>query len=323
MATQNALPGASAGTPIVDLPRAGARPRPPRPGGPLRGVIAGYAVVAIISVISLFPLYWMIVNSLRKDADISSGIALWPESFNWSNYATAWNALEFPFQVFVINSFMLSLLVTVGVVISCLLVAYGFARFRFPGRDFLFAFVIGTTMIPYAVMMIPQYAEFINIFHWGQGGQLFGHANILQFLPIIVPAFFGSPVYIFLLRQFIRGIPYDLDEAAKIDGAGPLLILRRVIFPAVRPALAAVIVLQFIGTWNDLLAPLIYLQDPRNWTIEIALLGYFSRYTSSISGSNWAEFMAMALVTMTPILALYFVASKQIIQGVTLSGVKG
>jgi multiple sugar transport system permease protein len=178
-------------------------------------------------------------------------------------------------------------------------------------------------MIPYAVMMIPQYALFINVFGWGSGGQLAGRDNVLQFLPIIVPAYFGAPVFIFLLRQFIRGIPYDLDEAAKIDGAGPLRILRAVILPAVRPALAAVVVLQFIGTWNDLLAPLIYLQDPQNWTIEIALLGYFSRYTSSTGGSNWAEFMAMALVTMTPILVLYFLASKQIIEGVTLSGVKG
>jgi multiple sugar transport system permease protein len=279
--------------------------------------------VALISFLSLFPLYWMAVNSLRADADISSGISLWPESFHWSNYATAWTALEFPFQVFILNSFVLSLLVVIGVVISCLLVAYGFARFRFPGRNFLFALVISTTMIPYAVMMIPQYAEFVNIFHWGSGGQLFGRSNVFQFLPIIVPAYFGSPVFIFLLRQFVRGIPYDLDEAAKIDGAGPLRILWTIIFPAVRPALAAVVVLQFIGTWNDLLAPLIYLQDPHNWTIEIALLGYFSRYTSSTSGSNWAEFMAMALVTMTPILALYFAASKQIIQGVTLSGVKG
>jgi multiple sugar transport system permease protein len=316
MSSRGPIPGAP---PVVEVRTVAQLPS--RRGR--RGPIAAYAVVALISFISLFPLYWMAVNSLRADADISSGISLWPESFHWSNYATAWTALEYPFQVFILNSFVLSLLVVIGVVISCLLVAYGFARFRFPGRNFLFALVISTTMIPYAVMMIPQYAEFVNIFHWGSGGQLFGRSNVFQFLPIIVPAYFGSPVFIFLLRQFIRGIPYDLDEAAKIDGAGPLRILWTIIFPAVRPALAAVVVLQFIGTWNDLLAPLIYLQDPHNWTIEIALLGYFSRYTSSTSGSNWAEFMAMALVTMTPILALYFAASKQIIQGVTLSGVKG
>lgn len=317
MSTPSTVPETNASAPLTVEPRTAVDTSPRSGGG---GSAGAYIAVAIVSFISLFPLYWMVVNSLRPDADISSGVALWPEKFQWSNYATAWTALEYPFQVFIINSFVLSLVVTIGIVISCLLVAYGFARFRFPGREVLFAFVIGTTMIPYAVMMIPQYAEFINVFHWGQGGNLFGRPNVVQFLPIVVPAFFGSPVYIFLLRQFIRGIPYDLDEAAKIDGAGPLRILRTVIFPAVRPALAAVIVLQFIGTWNDLLAPFIYLQDPHNWTIEIALLGYFSRYAAN---ANWAEFMAMALVTMTPILALYFAASKQIIQGVTLSGVKG
>jgi ABC-type glycerol-3-phosphate transport system permease component len=282
-----------------------------------------YASVLIISFISLFPLYWMVINSFRSDADISSGIAFWPESWHFSNYSDAWNALAYPFQTFIINSFVVSILVVIGVALSSILVAYGFARFEFAGRGFLFGLVISTTMIPYAVMMIPQYAEFINVFHWGSGGSAFGRDNIFQFLPIIVPAFFGSPIYIFLLRQFIRGIPYDLDEAAKIDGAGPLRVLWSIIVPAVRPALAAVVVLQFIGTWNDLLAPIIYLQDPQNWTIEIALLGYFSRYASSTSGSNWAEFMAMALVTMLPIVVIYLSASKQIIQGVTLSGVKG
>jgi multiple sugar transport system permease protein len=290
---------------------------------PRGGRIAAYAAVLFISFISLFPLYWMVINSFRSDANISSGIAFWPEAWHFDNYSAAWNALAFPFQTFIINSFVISVLVVIGVALSSLVVAYGFARFSFAGRGFLFGLVISTTMIPYAVMMIPQYAEFINIFHWGSGGSVFGHNNAFQFLPLIVPAFFGSPIYIFLLRQFIRGIPYDLDEAAKIDGAGPFRVLWAIILPAVRPALAAVIVLQFIGTWNDLLAPFIYLQDPKNWTIEIALLGYFSRYSSSTSGSNWAEFMAMALVSMTPIVVLYLSASKQIIQGVTLSGVKG
>jgi multiple sugar transport system permease protein len=320
MATRGPIPGANEGAPLVVQSRT-AVVSPARHGGPAR--VGAYAVVALISVVSLFPLYWMAVNSVRTDANISSGVVLWPESFAWGNYVTAWNALAYPFQVFIINSFVISALVVVGVVTSCLLVAYGFARFRFPGRSALFALVISTTMIPYAVMMIPQYAQFINVFHWGSGGHFAGRSNVLQFLPIIVPAYFGSPIFIFLLRQFMRGVPYDLDEAASIDGAGPLRVLWTIILPAVRPALAAIVVLQFIGTWNDLLAPLIYLQDPQNWTIEIALLGYFSRYTSSTGGSNWAEFMAMSLVTMTPILLLYFAASKQIIQGVTLSGVKG
>jgi multiple sugar transport system permease protein len=290
--------------------------RRPRIGGQF----GAYTAVLIVSFISLFPFYWMIVNSFRDNASVTTTVALWPSTWHFDNYSAAWNGLPSPFQIYLVNSFMMTLLVVIGTVISCAIVAYGFARFRFPGRELLFAFVISTMMIPYAVTLIPQYAEFINIFHWGGGGQIFGYTNFYQFLPQIVPAFFGSPVWIFLLRQFIRGIPYDLDEAAKIDGAGPLRILWKIIIPEIRPALAAITVLTFIGKWNDLLGPLIYLQDPKNWTVEIALLGFFSRYSS---GGAWAYFMDLSFITMIPIIVLYFFASKQIIQGVTLSGVKG
>ena len=284
--------------------------------------LVAYGVVLLVSFISLFPLYWMVINSFRQDADITAGVSLWPEGgvFHLSNYSNAWTGLAWPFQVYLVNSFMLSVAVVIGTVLSCTAVAYGFARFRFPGREWLFAIVISTMMIPYVVTLIPQYAEFINIFGWGSGGHILFWDNFFQFFPQIVPAFFASPVWIFLLRQFIRSIPFDLDEAAKIDGAGPLRILWKIIVPEIRPALAAVIVLNFIGKWNDLLGPLIYLKDPKNWTIELALIGYEGRYGS---GTNWGEMMAMSLVAMTPILIVYFFASKQIIQGVTLSGVKG
>jgi multiple sugar transport system permease protein len=277
-----------------------------------------YIVIALLCLFSLFPLYWMIQNSLRSESDASSTVSFWPEEFHWSNYSTMWNSLEYPFHVFLINSFVMAGLVTIGTLASCALVAYGFARFRFPGREFLFAIIIGTTMIPYAVMMIPQYALFINVFHWGSGGSAFGYHNLFQFLPQIVPAFFGSPFYIFLLRQFIRGIPYDLDEAAKVDGANALRIFWSIILPELRPALAAVTVLTFIGKWNDFLGPLIYLTDAHNWTIELALNGFIGRYTTIFNLQ-----MAASLMSMLPIMIVYFIASRQIIEGVTLSGVKG
>jgi multiple sugar transport system permease protein len=291
----------------------GKAPRP-RSGSPL----AAYGAIVFVCVWSLFPLYWMLENSLRKQSDANSSVAFWPESFQWSNYSTMWNALTYPFHVFLINSFVMSGLVTLGTVASCALIAYGFARFRFPGRQVMFAFIIATTMIPYAVMLIPQYALFINVFHWGSGGSLFGYDNLYQFLPQIVPAFFGSPFFIFLLRQFIRSIPYDLDEAAKVDGAGPLRIFWTIILPELRPALAAVTVLTFIGKWNDFLGPLIYLTDTHNWTIELALNGFIGRYSTVFNLQ-----MAASLMSMAPIVILYFIASKQIIEGVTLSGVKG
>lgn len=290
-----------------------------RSPGALLSKVAAYAAVAVLGVVSLFPLYWMIVTSLRPTSDAESGVVLWPEKFQWSNFANMWTALEYPFHVYLINSFVLSVLVTLGAAISSVIVAYGFARFEFPGRDWIFAVIIGTMMIPFAVMMIPQYALMVNVFRWGGGGSIGSYHNLLQFLPQIVPAYHGSPLFIFLLRQFIRGIPRDLDEAAEVDGAGPVRILWNVILPELRPALAAVVVLTFIGKWNDFLGPVIYLQDPHNWTVELALNQFVTRYGTSIANYQ----MAGACMSMLPIIVIFFLASKQIIQGITLSGVKG
>lgn len=306
------------------IPSAVAAAAPIRAKGPVspgRGVskTAAYLVVWLISLFSLFPIYWMIENSLRTTAAADSGISLFPETLNWSSYTTMWHYFSYGMNVFLVNSFVLAGLVTIGTALSSALIAYAFARFRFVGREAFFGVIISTMMIPYAVMMIPQYAMFINIFHWGGGGSLFGYQNLFQFLPQVVPAYFGSPIFIFLLRQFIRGIPFDLDEAAKVDGAGPLRIFWTIILPELRPALAAVVVLTFIGKWNDFLGPLIYLQDQHNWTVELALNGFVGRFGTE----NFNLQMAAACISIIPISLIYFVASRQIIQGVTLSGVKG
>jgi multiple sugar transport system permease protein len=291
----------------------------PAPGVSRPSRWLAYTIVAFICFLSLFPLYWMLQNSLRSESDAASTVSLYPESLHWANFSTMWTALPYAFHVFLINSFFVAGLVTIGTVLSCVLVAYGFARFPFPGRELFFAIIISTMLIPYAVMMIPSYALFINVFHWGGGGTIGSYTNVFQFFPQVVPAFFGSAVFIFLLRQFIRGIPYDLDEAAKVDGAGPMRILFMIIVPELRPAIAAVAVLTFIGKWNDFLGPLIYFQDPHNWTIELALNGFEGRYGNTVFNLQ----MAAALMSMLPIVIIYFFASRQIIQGVTLSGVKG
>lgn len=309
--TANTVPPQAAAVSTTAEPAQFPRTRPP-------AQLAAYGAILLICLFSLFPLYWMLENSLRATSDANSSVSFWPEAFHFSNYPTMWNSLQFPFQVFLINSFFMAGLVTIGTVASTALIAYGFARFKFPGREVMFAFIIATTMIPYAVMLIPQYALFINVFHWGSGGALFGYHNLIQFLPQVAPAFFGAPFFIFLLRQFIRGIPYDLDEAAKVDGAGYLRIFWTIILPELRPALAAVTVLTFIGKWNDFLGPLIYLTDAQNWTIELALNGFVGRYTTIFNLQ-----MAASLMSMLPIMIVYFLASRQIIEGVTLSGVKG
>jgi ABC-type glycerol-3-phosphate transport system permease component len=304
----------------IPIPVVASVPKPSQSAVRTRsGRAAAYAVVWAICFVSLFPLYWMLETSLRPTAFADSGVSAWPEVFEWSNYSKMWSYLVYPMHIFLINSFVVAGLVTIGTVISSAIIAYGFARFRFAGRDMFFGVIISTMMIPYAVMMIPQYAMFINFFHWGGGGTIGSYHNVFQFLPQIVPAFFGSPVFIFLLRQFIRGIPYDLDEAAKVDGAGPLRIFWTIILPELRPALAAVVVLTFIGKWNDFLGPLIYLSDPHNWTMELALNSFVGRY-----GTEYLNLqMAASVIAVAPIAIIYFIASRQIIQGITLSGVKG
>jgi multiple sugar transport system permease protein len=315
--------GPPPGAPAVALPVGALKQPRRRPTLPARGLgsrLAAYLAVLLISIASLFPLYWMVENSLRTAVDAGANVTLIPKTpWQWSNYSTMWHYLPYPMSTFLINSFVVAGLVTIGTVISSALIAYGFARFRFRGREVFFAVIISTMMIPYAVMMIPQYALFINFFHWGSGGSLFGYHNLFQFLPQIVPAFFGSPIFIFLLRQFIRGIPYTLDEAAMVDGAGPLRIFWKIILPELRPALAAVMVLTFIGKWNDFLGPLIYLQDPHNWTVELALNAFVGRYGTS----NLNLQMAASVIAIAPIVFIYFIASRQIIRGVTLTGVKG
>ena len=272
----------------------------------------GAWVLGVLWVLPLVYAFWTAFHPPAYSTNFTLAAPL-----TLGNFVKAWQAA--PFARYFANTVILVTMVLAAQLVLVTLAAYAFARFRFPGREVFFAVIISTMMIPYAVMMIPQYALFINFFHWGSGGSLFGYHNLFQFLPQIVPAFFGSPIFIFLLRQFIRGIPYSLDEAAMVDGAGPLRIFWTIILPELRPALAAVMVLTFIGKWNDFLGPLIYLQDPHNWTVELALNGFVGRYGTSYLNLQ----MAASVIAILPIALIYFVASRQIIEGVTLSGVKG
>jgi multiple sugar transport system permease protein len=192
---------------------------------------------------------------------------------------------------------------------SCSLVAYGFARLQFRGRDFLFALCIATMMLPGQVTMIPLYMLYARI-GW-----------IDTYLPLIVPSLFGSPFYIFLLRQFFLGIPRELDEAATLDGAVRLRIYWSIILPLARPALATVMVLTFVGTWNDFFGPLIYINSPQNATLTLGL----HLMKSQILGSGtieWNTLMAASLLVMLPNVLLFFFAQKHFIKGITLGGQK-
>ena len=214
---------------------------------------------------------------------------------------------ELPFGRYALNTLIITLFSMVGVLLTSSLAAYGFARLRFPGRDVIFMVLLSTLMLPYAVIMIPQYIMF-KYLGW-----------IDTYLPLIVPNWFGGGVFnIFLLRQFFRTIPVDLSEAARIDGASELRIYWQIMLPLAGPALAVVAIFTFINTWNDFLGPLIYLSSQTNYTIALGLATFKGMYAT-----QWHYLMAASTVMIVPIIVLFFLAQRYFVQGIVLTGVKG
>ena len=267
--------------------------------------ILSTALVWGVALLFLIPFLWMISSSLKPNYQIFEVPPRWfPNPPQWDNYTEALTTL--PFDRYMVNTAIITALTIVGHVVSCTLIAYAFARLRAPGRDVLFLLVLATMMLPYPVTMVPLYVLFKQL----------GWIN--TFLPLTVPAFFGSAFYIFLLRQFFLTIPPDFEDAAIIDGANTLQILWRVILPLSMPAVATVAIFTFQAAWNDFLAPLIYLQKPELYTVTLGLQFFRSTYTT-----NWAYLMAASLVTSLPVIVVFFVAQRYFIEGITLSGVKG
>jgi ABC-type glycerol-3-phosphate transport system permease component len=265
----------------------------------------GYAVAIAGAVLFLLPLFWMISSSLKPDYQVLEFPPRWlPDPVQWSNYPEALTYV--PFGRYAINTLLISALTILGHVLSCTIVAYGFARLRAPGKDVLFVVLLATMMLPYPVTMIPVYIGF-NALGW-----------INTIWPLVVPAFFGNPFYIFLLRQFFMTIPRDLEEAAQIDGASTLQTIWHVLLPVMRPAIATVAVFGFQAAWTDFLPPLIYLHDQSKYTISLGLSFFRSSYEV-----RWSYLMAASFVTMLPMVVVFFVAQKSFIEGITLTGIKG
>jgi ABC-type glycerol-3-phosphate transport system permease component len=258
-----------------------------------------------VAILFLIPLLWMLSSSLKPTYQIFETPPRWiPNPPRWENYTEALTTL--PFALYIRNTTVITLLTIVGHLLSCTLIAYAFARLRAPGRDALFVVMLATMMLPYPVTMTPLYVIF-NRLGW-----------INTILPLTAPAFFGSAFYIFLMRQFFMTIPRDFEDAARIDGANTFQIIGRIMAPMAMPALATVTLFTFQTTWNDFLAPLIYLQRPELYTVTLGLQFFRSTYTT-----NWAYLMAASLVTTLPVLVVFFAAQRYFIEGITLTGVKG
>jgi len=268
-------------------------------------MLLGYASLLAIAAIIVLPLYWMVSTALKTPQQtfaIPPDFA--PNPVEWENFVRVFE--EVPFGRFILNSFILVALNVIGELFAVTLVAYGFARLRFPGRSFLFLLMLATLMIPYQVTLVPRFILFSKL----------GWIN--TYLPLVVPAFTGSAFLIFLVRQYMMSIPFDLDEAAYIDGASRFRVFWSIILPLSRPALMLVIVFTFVGVWNDFLQPLIYLNDPQLFTVSLGL-----SFFQGTRETNWNLLMAGSLLATLPPLLLFFFAQRQLIGGISIEGLKG
>jgi ABC-type glycerol-3-phosphate transport system permease component len=269
-----------------------------------------YALAVVTSILFLLPFYWTVASSLKHVTEIFLFPPTWaPAVPQWDNYAEVWRRV--PFGRFMINSLQITILSVLGTVLTSSLVAYSFARFRYPGRDVFFMLTLSTMMLPYEVTLIPQYLMF-NRLGW-----------LDTFLPLIVPFWFGGNAFsIFLMRQFFMTIPRDLDDAARIDGANFLRIFWNVLLPLSGPVLATLAVIGFINHWNDFLGPLIYLDSRNNFTIALGLR-YFQS-VAGLGGEPMHHLLMAASVTFTlPCILIFFLSQRYFVRGIVLSGVKG
>jgi multiple sugar transport system permease protein len=276
-------------------------------GANRRAATVLWIVAAVGAVVALIPFYLMLVVSLKTPAETAANPWALPHRLIWSNYVTAWTmpGTDVTFATFFRNTLTIATLTTVGTLISSSMVAFAFARLRFPGRDRLFLLLLATMMLPSIVTMIPQYVGFSRL-HW-----------VDTLYPLIIPAFFAGAFNVFLLRQFFMTLPRELDEAARLDGASYFTIYWRVLLPQCKPALVTVGLFAFIYAWKDLIAPLIYLSSPENQTLELGLTSF-----QSVRQTDWELLMAASVMVLIPLLVIFAIGQRYFIQGIVMSGLK-
>ncbi|HEU4667278.1 MAG TPA: carbohydrate ABC transporter permease [Arthrobacter sp.] len=266
-----------------------------------------HAVLILAGGLMIYPLLWMVVSSLRPNELIFREPGLWLNSLEMSNYTSGWSALTHPFGHYMINSAIVVIGSILGNLISCSMAAYAFARLQFTAKKLLFGIMLLTIMLPFHVVIVPQYILFSQI----------GWVN--TFWPLIVPKLLATEAFfVFLMVQFIRGIPRELDEAARIDGAGHPRIFLRVILPLMVPALATTTIFTFIWTWNDFFSQLIFLTKPEPYTVPLALRSF----EDAQSTTNYAQMFAMSVVSLIPIFLIFLFGQRFLIKGIATTGIK-
>ncbi|WP_193103645.1 carbohydrate ABC transporter permease [Brachybacterium sp. FME24] len=296
-------PAAASGGGDSTAARVAPRPRPKRLVR--RGV--RHAIMIVASIVMIYPLLWMVVSSLRPNDEIFRNPGLFPISLDFSNYARGWESLAQPFSHYLMNSTLLVLGCVIGNLIACSLTAYAFARLKFWGRNIAFAVMLMTLMLPIHVVIVPQYIIFSQT----------GWVNTM--LPLILPKFLATDAFfVFLMVQFIRGIPRELDEAARIDGCGHFRIFFQVILPLMLPALATTTIFTFMWMWNDFFGSLIYLTTPENFTVPLALKSFLDTQGSS----DWGAMFAMSVVSLIPLFLVFLFGQRFLVKGFATTGIK-
>ncbi|WP_193555585.1 carbohydrate ABC transporter permease [Leifsonia flava] len=266
-----------------------------------------HIVLILVGLLMLYPVIWLVVSSLRPTDEIFRNPGIIFDSFEVENYTVGWNTLSEPFSVFLINSVLVVLGCIVGNLVSCSMAAYAFARLRFSGKRWWFVVMLTTIMLPVHVIIVPQYILFSQL----------GWVN--TFLPLILPKILATDAFfIFLMVQFIRGIPTELDEAARLDGCGHPRIFLRIILPLMVPALATTAIFTFIWTWNDFFSQLIYLTKPNMYTIPLALRAFMDAQSST----SWGPMFAMSVVSLIPIFLVFLFGQRYLISGIATTGGK-
>ncbi len=263
--------------------------------------------LTVLSLVMIYPLIWLIVSSLKPNDQIFTDLGIFTTDLTLENYAQGWTSQQLPFSHFLLNSAILSIGAILGNLISCSLAAYAFARLRFWGRNAFFAIMLGTIMLPFHVVLVPQFVIFREL-GW-----------LETFLPLIVPKFLATDAFfVFLMVQFIRGLPKEIFEAARIDGAGHLRTFGQITLPLMVPALATTAIFTFIWTWGDFFGPLIYLRTRENFPVSVALKGFIDAQSSS----NYGAMFAMSVVSLIPLFLAFLIGQRYLVKGIATTGIK-
>jgi multiple sugar transport system permease protein len=280
----------------------------------LRTSVGPRIVLILAAALFIVPFYWMFVTALKTNQELTHfPPTLIPGQWVWQNFVDAVNYI--PFGLYTINSVIITVGITIGAVLSNTLVAYGFSRIQWPGRNVMFYMCIATLFLPYPVILVALFDIFGKLPAFGlQGSQHW----VDTFLPLIVPAFFGNPFYIFLMRQFMLGIPRELGDAAKVDGASEIQSFWRVILPLAKPAVVVVAIFSAVGAWNEFLLPLLYLQDQSKYPLAVGLAFFTSEHDVAYN-----LLMAASTLVVLPIILCFIFAQRFFVEGITVGGVKG